>query len=618
MKQSLRRRLRWWGVGVLSYLVIFAGAVAIALVSAFGRVQQALQPFADILPRIAAREQLVYTAIDTLSSRLASAEPTDTEPPPNMGRGSRSLLAHYAGELNPAASAALAAVEEALAGVETQIGQAWAAYAVHDLPRARTKLMEIREARRALDASVERATAVALDAGNAARARLGRAMARALIFAVLWMLSGFLLVALIARDLGRHVLAPVAELDAGVRRIGAGDWSTPVPQLGDDELGVLARHFNAMAGVLRSRAGRHAQFATAGELLAGAAHELNNPLQTIRSIAELRQSGAATGGAADWQRVLAATERASRLVRDLGRFVGARRRTQQTLALNDCVREALDLIAFQFSADGIAIEETLAADLPPVEIDPNELVQVIVNLLGNAHAALRGWSDARRVEVRTWATGSTVFFRVHDSGPGVPVELRGQIFDPFFTTKEVGVGLGLAVSRDIIRAHGGDLMLDLVDGGAQFTLRLPAVAESIATRPAPTTVVGAGRDGRLDGVRILVVDDEEAVRSVLFRFFRHEGANAELAGGGGEALERIRQGTFDAIVLDLRMPDVDGSRVFEMLVREHPEAAARTIVLSGDPSDLADTIDIPASRILHKPVELADLKRAVLAVSPVG
>jgi two-component system NtrC family sensor kinase len=354
--------------------------------------------------------------------------------------------------------------------------------------------------------------------------------------------------------------------------------------------------------------------ATAGELLAGMAHELNNPLQAIRGIAELGQ-GTGGPGAKDWAVVLEQARRASKLVNDLVRFVRPPVRRLMPVDLNDVVRDGLDLIGFQFRADGIAIETELDPEVRPVQADANDLVQVLVNLLGNAHAVLHnGQTSRRKVTVRTWTQGDRVGATVHDSGPGVSEEVRERVFNPFFSTKDRGFGLGLSVARDILRGYGGDVVLDRVRDGASFTFWLPAVDQATAASPSAVAHPEAAKGETFKGRRIVVADDEDAIRGVLTRCLERDGAEVRTAAGGVMALELIRQQPPDAVLLDLRMPDLDGLGVYRRVRQVDPALAERIIFVTGDPSAMDPALGIPAERILTKPVELNVMRDAVRRV----
>ena len=167
--------------------------------------------------------------------------------------------------------------------------------------------------------------------------------------------------------------------------------------------------------------------------------------------------------------------RIARIVNDMLRFSRVPEEAPETVELNDVIRVALRLAAFDRN-NAVGVEQRLAEGLPSVRGSANRLVQVLLNLLLNANQALAGRPDAR-VVVESARDGRSVVVQVRDNGPGIPEEQRHRVFDPFFTTRAPGegTGLGLSIAFDIVREHGGELELGAApEGGACFTIRLPA------------------------------------------------------------------------------------------------------------------------------------------------
>lgn len=605
---KLASRVRLHAVGLALHLGLFVAMGVLVAWPALRKVDRALAPLQGIFLDIADRQTRLVNQLRDLELHVTTV-PTPVHDhfiPPHPG-AERSLLGRYAQVLAPHAVTALSDLEETFSRIEIGIAEARALIELGDTTAAQAKLREIAQDRGGLLEQTVLAQALVLEQGIMAREGLHTATRWLLWLALAWLVSGVALLAVVLYDVQRRVLQPVHELDVAVRRIAEGDWRRPVATGGPpDELGTLAGHFNEMADALRRRAGRHAQLVTAGELLAGVAHELNNPLQAIRGTAELNV--APDGHPEDWQDVLDQARRASKLVQDLLRFVRPRLGGPERVDPNAAVGDALDLVRFQFRVDGIAVELRRQAGLPPVYIDPDELVGALVNLLGNAHRVLQTHAGERRITIATTVHGDRVRVQIADSGPGIPPDLRERIFNPFFSTTQGGAGLGLAVARDALREVGGDLHLDATTSGASFTIELPVAhlgdpGETLFTH-------GPDPDSALEGLSILVVDDEEPIRRVLARYLGALGADVHIA-DGGSAMAALKTTTFDLVILDLRMPDVDGVDVYRYLRRAHPDLAGRTIFLSGDISHLGADLGVPSSRILLKPVELDRLRGAV-------
>ncbi|MBX9701558.1 MAG: PAS domain S-box protein, partial [Acetobacteraceae bacterium] len=242
------------------------------------------------------------------------------------------------------------------------------------------------------------------------------------------------------------------------------------------------------------------KLAALGSLLAGVAHELNNPLSIVLAGALMLEEELEEAGLADRAeraaKVRAAAERCARIVRSFLAMARQQAVRPRAVALAPVVEGVLELLAYGLRSAGVVVVREIPADLPPLLADPDHLHQVLANLVTNARQALEAAPGRRRIRIAARCVGDLVEVSVADSGPGVPVAVRRRVFDPFFTTKPAGAGtgIGLAVSRGLIEALGGTL--DLADAGsgagACFVLRLPrsvgaeVVAETVpaATPPA--------------------------------------------------------------------------------------------------------------------------------------
>ena len=210
---------------------------------------------------------------------------------------------------------------------------------------------------------------------------------------------------------------------------------------------------------------------------------------------------------------------------------------------------------------------------------------------------------------------------MEDDGPGVPAAVRERVFDPFFTTKDIGrgTGLGLSVSYGIVEKHGGRLELssEPLEAGARFTIWLPIVEGEVDTGEVASEA-GDEPERLLQGVKILVAEDEPVVLELLWRVLRKEGAEVTLAQDGQEAWEHIEEDDedYDVVVADLRMPNLDGQQLYERVAEERPEMLRRFVFSTGDllrPETVSFLSGLP-NRILQKPLEIETVRRVLAQV----
>ncbi|MGH7504898.1 MAG: ATP-binding protein, partial [Longimicrobiales bacterium] len=264
---------------------------------------------------------------------------------------------------------------------------------------------------------------------------------------------------------------------------------------------------------------RAERLASIGTLIGGVAHELNNPLQSIRSFTSLLLENAQPGEETeDLKTIQRESQRASRIVsnlRLLARQAQDEPGERAPLDLNDVVRHVLKTRRYALDTGSIEVVEDLFADLPAVLGDRGQLEQVVLNLVVNAEHAVEG-AAVRRITLGTRPDGGTVVLTVADSGMGIHADHLEHIFDPFFTTKAPGegTGLGLSLVYGIITEHGGAVHVDSKPArGTTLRIQLPAAAAEERETEATEHPRAPRR-----ALRVLVVDDEPAIRGALCRY----------------------------------------------------------------------------------------------------
>jgi PAS domain S-box-containing protein len=357
------------------------------------------------------------------------------------------------------------------------------------------------------------------------------------------------------------------------------------------------------------------KMAALGQTISGVAHELNNPLATILSWAErLSERALDDSSRRGVDVILAESERAARIVRNLLTFARKRQSTRAMIDVNHVVRETLALRAYEQRLTNIDVVTALAEGLPHVFADAHQIQQVLLNLVINAEQAMVSANGHGSLAVRTWhdTDRDTVVLEVTDDGPGISEDMRGKIFDPFFTTKEVGqgTGLGLTVAYAIVQEHGGQIRVEERSKGASFLVDLP-VSGMRATATPPRR--GAPSMEAVQGASVLLVEDERALAVAVSEALTDAGLKVEYASDGEEALARVRQKQYDAVICDLKMPRVDGMMLYRAMAAATPALARRVIFVTGDVAgtDAERFLDDTGCRWLAKPFRLGDLLRAV-------
>ncbi len=381
----------------------------------------------------------------------------------------------------------------------------------------------------------------------------------------------------------------------------------------------------AEAEIQRQREALHQseKMAAFGSLLAGVAHELNNPLSIVIGNALMLAEAAETEAPAlaeRAQRVQAAAERCGRIVRSFLAMARQRETQQRPVALNGIVDATLQLLAYGLRTGGVAVMQDVPADLPVLVCDPDQVQQVLINLLVNARQALEEQPPPREVRIAASADADTMTITVSDNGPGIQDAIRARIFDPFFTTKPVGsgTGIGLGVSRGIVEAHGGTLSLAASHGGgATFVLRLPLRQ---ACRPETGLPVAMPTAAVREARSVLIVDDEAEVGRLLSEMLTAQAFRCDVVGGGEAARALLEHRDYDAILCDLRMPDFDGPALFAWLGTHKPHLCARIAFVTGDTLGAAagGFLARAARPILEKPFVPAELRRLMTELTSSG
>src|SRR6266581_3165403 len=321
------------------------------------------------------------------------------------------------------------------------------------------------------------------------------------------------------------------------------------------------------------------KLAAMGQMLAGVAHELNNPLTAVLGVTELLRERVGTDEATN-----------------------------------------LQLEEHSLRRNNFAVDCRGDASLPPVLGDANQLIQVFLNLVSNAEHAIREVRDSGRIHIRLARTGEKILVIVQDDGVGIRPEALPKLFDPFYTTKRPagGTGLGLSICLSIIREHGGTIEAEVLPGGGSaFTVHFPVAQEVSMSSPLDTQVQSRESLQRaadfLKGRSVLVVDDEEGIQLLLKEGLAAHGLRVDCVSTGGQALALLGKQEYDAVLCDLNLPgSPSGREIAERIRSSATRGKPAVLLMTGDLASAApDGSDLEPKRWLQKPFRIAEVISAL-------
>ena len=447
-------------------------------------------------------------------------------------------------------------------------------------------------------------------------------------------LEFFLLAAALAFIFHRTLTRPLLRYADQLSRIdpqGATTSKATVPPGHErDELGLVVIRTNELlqriqdlreAEMLAKEALTHQERVSAlGSLLAGVAHELNNPLAILTAQAELLSETARDEKTRDRaDKILKPAERCARIVRTFLALARQREVKKEHVDIKSLITDVCDLLAYPFKTHDISVSVEIEPGLPAIWGNGAQLSQAFINLLVNAQQAVLDVPSPRMVRIQALRGGNNLLITVSDNGPGIPVAIRHRIFEPFFTTKAEGqgTGMGLSYCLSVVTNHSGAITVGQQrERGAAITITLPMqapLAKAVDDSNPTETRTGPA-------LRVLIVDDEVGMAHTLVEQLEHLGHAAIGCSTGMAALDMLNTHSFDLILSDIRMPGVDGLSLYEEVRRRHASLADRFIFITGDSLDehARHFIEIQQAPCLHKPYQIKELENAINHVMAAG
>ncbi len=355
--------------------------------------------------------------------------------------------------------------------------------------------------------------------------------------------------------------------------------------------------------------------ASVGEMTAGVAHEINNPLTGIIGYAQLLMDRKDIP--LDAKRDLAAinegAQRVAGIVKRLLTFSRQVKPERRLVDINEIIESTLLLRDYHLRTNNINVITKLDPHLPETIADPGQIQQVLLNLIVNAETEMKLAHGGGKLTITTRKCDGNIEIRVKDNGPGIKPEIMDRIFDPFFTTREVGegTGLGLSLCYGIVKEHKGNIYAESKPGeGATFIVELPIITAVEVPKPAEPVVEQTEKQAR---ARILVVDDEKVITELVKRVLDGEGYEVDTANNAAEALKMIEGGRYHLILLDVKMPGMDGVELYQRIKDIARSLARRVVFITGDVmgADTERFLSEARAARLDKPFSAEQLRMAV-------
>jgi PAS domain S-box-containing protein len=356
------------------------------------------------------------------------------------------------------------------------------------------------------------------------------------------------------------------------------------------------------------------RLASIGEVAAGIAHEINNPLTGVIGFAQMLSQMDVPESIKEAVEVInEGANRTAGIVEKLLTFARRNKPGKEYVDINSILTSTVDIRSYEMRTNNTEVITELAPDLPRTMANAGQLQQVFLNIIINAEQAMTEVHKGGKISVRTERVNSNILVSISDNGPGISGDNLSKIFDPFFTTKgeDGGTGLGLSISYGIIKEHGGKIHASSKAGkGTTFIIELPILSE---VEKVETVELAEEEAVKVNGAKIMVVDDEPNICRVLHRLLSREGHRVETVSDAEDALKRLNKTSYDLILLDIKMPGMSGIEFYNHMKVIDPSLQQKVVCITGDviSSKNKTFLDKAGIPCIVKPFSIDELMRQV-------
>ena len=369
---------------------------------------------------------------------------------------------------------------------------------------------------------------------------------------------------------------------------------------------------------LEAKAQVASRLAAVGEMAAGIAHEINNPLTGVLGFSQLllRKENVPEDIKGGIRVIADGSQRVADIVKRLLTFARQTKPIKTLANLNELIENTLKLREYVLKTANINVITRFDPELPISVVDPGQLQQVFLNLIVNAEQAMKEVHGKGTLTITTEKKDNNIRISFQDDGPGITKENVGHLFEPFFTTKEPGegTGLGLSLSRSIVLEHNGKMNVVSEFGhGATFIVEIPII-ESLPSDVVTSILMAEVEPATIKNGKILVVDDEPGVRALMEKVLTQSGHSVDIIGDASKAMDKLNAGvTYDVILTDVRMPGMNGTEMYSHILKKIPKMKNRIIFITGDVMGADIKVFLTQNKLsyLSKPFDLELLKEKI-------